>query len=174
MPAYENTSVPVAQSKASIEQLLRKYHVGDIRWTESATQEIFSVEFNYPIKRERVGTVRVPDARGRSVLRDKYEVRVVAGVRIQVPWPSDDREQRRRARVLYWHLKSKLEAVENGVVSFTEEFLPHIHIGGGRTVYEALAPLVQRKSEESGGDLSLAFGAVIDDGTKALDAGGAR
>lgn len=160
MSAYENTSVPVMQSKASIEAVLAKYHVTDIRWTQSVTDHIFVVEFNYPVKRQHDGGKYVK-VNGRSRWVDHYKVIAVAGVRISIQWPDDEREQRRRARVLYWHLKSKLEAVEAGVVSFTEEFLPHIHIGEGRTVYDALAPMVARRSEEAGGDLSIAFSAAL-------------
>ena len=170
-PAYNDTSVSVSQSKAHIEQLLAKSHVGDTRWTQSLTQEIFAVEFNYPVKRKYVGQESYQSPRGRTMWRDKYTVEVVAGVRLAIPWKGDERDQRRLARVLYWHLKSKLEAVEAGLTSFTEEFLPHIHIGQGRTVYDAIGPMVARKSEESGGDLSIAFGLVIEDAGLALPSG---
>lgn len=149
---YGDTSVSIAQSKANVEALLEKYGVVDVRWTQSGSSSVFAIEFNFPVKRTLVGKERVTPRKW----IDKYRVDLIAGVRLQIPWPANDREQRRLARVLYWHLKSKLEAVEAGLVAFEEEFLPHLHIGSGRTMYAALAPMLERARET--GDLSIGMG----------------
>jgi hypothetical protein len=41
-------------------------------------------------------------------------------------------------RVLYWYLKSKIEAIEMGLVDLEQEFLPQMLTQGGRTVYESV------------------------------------
>jgi hypothetical protein len=48
-------------------------------------------------------------------------------------------EERRVWRVLYWLLKSRMEAIDAGVETFAEAFLPHlVDPGTDRTVYEAM------------------------------------
>jgi hypothetical protein len=51
-------------------------------------------------------------------------------------------EERWRALLLI--VKAKLEAVDSGIVTFEQEFLPHIVMPGGHTVYEATAPAIER------------------------------
>ena len=45
-------------------------------------------------------------------------------------------EERRRWRSLALLLKAKLVAVEDGLVEFEEEFLPHVVLHDGQTVYQ--------------------------------------
>jgi hypothetical protein len=47
---------------------------------------------------------------------------------------------RQRWRALLLIIKAKLEAVEAGIVTLEAEFLAHILLGDGRTVYEQVAP----------------------------------
>lgn len=134
-PAYAGTRVGVPQSRSEIERLLEKRGVRDFRVTTSGS--LFALDFNWPLK----------DERGR--------VRTVLGVRIVAPWPQDDEKRRRQmARVLYWHLKSKLEAVEAGLLSFEEEFLPHLTLGrAGPRVWDDAKPMIEEAIRE-GKDLS--------------------
>lgn len=46
---------------------------------------------------------------------------------------------RQKWRALLLIVKAKLEAVESGIVTFEQEFLPHIIMPGGKTVYESVA-----------------------------------
>lgn len=132
--AYGTTKVPVAQSRTAIEALLEQRGVRDFRVTTSAA--VFALDFNWPLA----------DDRGR--------LRTVLGVRIVSPWPDDDKLRRRMARVLYWHLKSKLEAVEAGLISFEEEFLPHLTLGrAGPRVWDDAKPAIEDAIRE-GRDLS--------------------
>lgn len=129
MASYSDTKVPVAQSRSAIEDLLERRGVRDRRVTTTST--LFALDFNWP-------------------LRDKKgALRTVLGVRIVAPWPDDERERRRMARVLYWHLKSKLEAVESGLVAFEEEFLPHLTLGrAGPRVYDDFKPALEEAIRE--------------------------
>jgi hypothetical protein len=122
--AYESTRVPVPQSRREIEGLLEKRGVRDYRVTTSGA--LFALDFNWPLK----------DRRG--------QVRAILGVRLVSPWPDDDKQRRRMARVLYWHLKSKLETVEAGLLSFEEEFLPHLTLGrAGPRVWDDAKPAIE-------------------------------
>lgn len=148
--AYETTSVAVGRSRQMIEELLRKYGVSTTRFTTTAA--LFAVEFDFPVRRKAGYRVA---GNNRSV--PKYEVIRVLGVRIVAVWPIEEREQRRIARVLYWSIKSKLETVEAGVVSFEQEFLPHLTLGRGRTVWDEFAPRLEAATQR-GEDLSLGLG----------------
>lgn len=129
MPAYTDTKVPVAQSRHAIEELLEKRGVQDRRVTTTAA--LFALDFNWPLRDER------------------GKVRTVLGVRIVAPWPADERERRRMARVLFWHLKSKLEAVESGLLSFEEEFMPHLTLGrAGPRVWDDFKPRLEEAIRE--------------------------
>lgn len=122
---YGDTRVPVAQSRAAIEELLEKRAVTDRRITTTAT--LFALDFNWPL--------REPGRR---------EIRALLGVRIVAPWPADEKARRRMARVLFWHLKSKLEAVESGLLSFEEEFMPHLTLGrAGPRVWDDFKPRLE-------------------------------
>jgi hypothetical protein len=134
MPAYAETRVPIPQSRTAIEGLLEKRGVRDFRVTTTAS--LFALDFNWPLKDKRGG------------------LRTILGVRIVAPWPENERARRRMARVLYWHLKSKLEAVEAGLLSFEEEFLPHLTLGrAGPRVWDDARPAIEEAIKE-GRDLS--------------------
>ena len=51
---------------------------------------------------------------------------------------------RQKWRALALMVKAKLEAVSSGIVTFEQEFLPHIVLPGGATVYEHVAEGVER------------------------------
>lgn len=169
MSAYETTKVPVEQSKAMVEKLLRARGVTDTRFTQTAA--LVSVEFNWPM-RERTGEC---SGSGYSSSCGKWSKHMrhpifgnitgVLGVRIVAPWPSDAAEERRVMRVLYWHLKSKLETVEAGVLTFAEEFMPHLTLGRGRRVWDEFAPRLAA-SVAQGNDLSTDMESIT---TQSLD-----
>jgi hypothetical protein len=135
--AYADTKVPVAQTTRAIEDLLERRGVTDRRTTTTAA--LFALDFNWPLR----------DAKG--------ALRTILGVRMVAPWPNDERERRRMARVLYWHLKSKLEAVESGLLSFEEEFLPHLTLGrAGPRVWDDAKPAIEeaiKSGRELGHDM---------------------
>lgn len=54
---------------------------------------------------------------------------------------------RQRWRALALVVKAKLEAVESGFTSFDEEFLAHLVLPGGRSVYEHVAEQVEASLE---------------------------
>lgn len=50
---------------------------------------------------------------------------------------------RQKWRALLLVVKAKLEAVESGITTFEQEFLPHVVMPGGRTVAEEVLPQVE-------------------------------
>jgi len=118
--AYEDTSVSTDKSKAQIEKLLKKFNVKAIRFTGYPSYGI--LEF----VREVADKQFVP-----------YRLTVKPKVR---DWSHNtaselDRAERQVWRVVYWWLKSKLEAIEFGLVEFEQDFLPYMMLtdGQGRT-----------------------------------------
>jgi hypothetical protein len=172
--SYENTSVPVERSAAGIETLLRERGVTDTRVTRTASLAI--IEFNWPIreKKAKCNGTYYSNACGNNKKHPAhivYDVKHVLGVRMVAPWATDEREQRRIMRVLYWHLKTKLETVEAGVVTFAEEFMPHLTLGRGRRVWDEFAPRLAAavaRSEDMAIDLE---GATVDTIQRALPEG---
>ena len=56
-----------------------------------------------------------------------------------------ERETRRRWRCLLLAIKAKLEVVETGISTFEEEFLSHIVVEDGKTVYEKIQSMEGRR-----------------------------
>lgn len=85
-------------------------------------------------------------------------------VRFILPLPHEDaQDQRQRWRALALVIKAKLEAVESGITTLEEEFLPHIVTPGGQTFAEWAVP--QLRELKKGGQLpSTILG--IEDRTK--------
>lgn len=109
--AYEDTSVAAEKSKGQIEKLLKKFNVRAIRFTSYPSYAL--LEF----VREAGDKEFVP-----------YRLTVKPKVRDWARNTSSelDRAERQVWRVVYWWLKSKLEAIEFGLVEFEQDFLPYI------------------------------------------------
>jgi hypothetical protein len=118
-----DTSVPVDRSKQQIETLLARhgadgFHTG---WQSARGDDPGwdAIEFLWKQKTIRFRLTRPANLRSTAALEQK---------------------NRQRWRVLHLVIKAKLEAVEAGVMTFEEEFLPFIVTANGRTVFEVLQP----------------------------------
>ena len=111
LPSYANTTVPAGRSREVIEELLRRVGVDAFRWT--TINETEGIEFRWP----------------------RPEGSPIA-FRLLIHFESPS-QRAQMLRVLYWYLKSKIEAVEAGLVDMEQEFLPHMLMPSGQTVYEA-------------------------------------
>jgi hypothetical protein len=70
-------------------------------------------------------------------------------VRFILPLPNrSEQDQRQRWRALTLAIKAKLEAVESGITTFEEEFLPHIVMPTGQTVGEWAGPQLRDLKEQ--------------------------
>jgi len=114
---YRYTQVRVSASQESIRGLLAKHDTEATRFTFSG--EIAVVEF----------------------VRGKQPYRVTAnGLGI------DNQSDRQIWRVLYFWLKSKMEAIDFGLMEFETEFLPYAVISDGRkstTIADAVRPRLE-------------------------------
>jgi hypothetical protein len=110
----EGTKVPVGQSRAELERVLERY---------GAEAFMYGVDG------------------ARAVIQFRASGRLV---RFDLPLPKDnDQETRRRWRALVLVVKSKLEAVASGIVTFEEEFLAHIVLPDGSKVAEWMGPQIE-------------------------------
>lgn len=133
----EQTSVPSDRSRAEIERTLERYGATTFQygWTEGRAMIGFvmdgrQIRFLLPLPdRDSLDFTQTPTGRERSVTaaREAYEQAV-----------------RQRWRALALMVKAKLEAVDAGIVTFEEEFLPHTVLPSGRTVAEEVMPAVEQ------------------------------
>lgn len=141
MAAYDETKVGAARSQESIRNILKKYGVNRVQFTESWNNDhddCIGVEFIHAeskgLEITRVIHVRivgrpnpdhlVPSSRSRDPEKAKGEL--------------SEAERRRIFRVVFYYLKSKLEAIAEGLIDFEEGFLPHIVLSNGDTVWTQL------------------------------------
>lgn len=118
----EATKVPIERSRAEIERVLQKYGCDAFAFGWSQTGAM--VQFGY---------------KGRQVKLD-----------IDVPKGEDVREQRRarqRWRILLLLIKAQIEAVEIGLMSFEEAFLPWMLLENGSTVAQYMIPQLPAPKE---------------------------
>lgn len=126
-----NTNVDSSSSRAEIERTLVRYgaEAFSYGWDKGQAAIQFvkadrTIRFVLPMPDREAkefthtptrGTKRTP-----SAANDEYEKAV-----------------RQRWRALALMVKAKLEGVEAGIVTFEEEFMAHVVLPGGFTVYEA-------------------------------------
>lgn len=131
----EGTTVALETSQMEIKRTVVKHGAAGVVIGDDARTG-GGIEFEMRGRRLRF-VVRYPDP------RDK-EFTMLSAFRERTPAQAKARheaEVRRLWRVLLLTIKSKLESVENGLVSFDEEMLPHIVVPGtGATIGEMLVP----------------------------------
>jgi hypothetical protein len=123
-----NTSVSVEKSRAEIESTVRRYKADGFvsGWEGNRAMIQFRCEGRY-VK----FIMTLPDP------TDKRFTRSMRGVRSEnVAHAAWEQACRQKWRALALMIKAKLEAVESKIVSFEQEFLPHIMMPDKRTVYE--------------------------------------
>lgn len=141
-PYAKHTDVPVARSKAEIEQLLQRYGAEKFvsGWEAAGAVILFEaharrVKFYLPLPGAdafRTKEFKRPSGRG-MYTRDVSAAEAERAM---------DQEHRRRWRALALVIKAKLEAVQSGIAEFEDEFLAHIIVPGGQTIGEKLRPQI--------------------------------
>lgn len=113
MAYAERTKVPVTQSKAEIEKLVKKYGA-----------DAFAVM-------ERAGRVQIAfSLMGRNIL-------------FRMDLPEDAQQERSIWRAMMLTIKGKLESAERGIETFEEAFLANIVMPNGMTVSETTIPAIE-------------------------------
>ena len=111
---YDDTAVPVSKTQEAIKKLLASFQVTRTRFTSMPSGAL--LEFVRQVESDQLIPFRItisPKVRNRNAtLRD---------------W---EQAERQVWRVAFFWLKSKLEAIEFGLVEFEEEFLPYMLLSG--------------------------------------------
>jgi len=138
MSYAENTSVPVAKSRAEIERLLQKHKCSKFMAGVDNDVHRATVQFqahNRIVKFE----ISLPDPKDPKYRRIKnsYLQRTASGIEKVV-----EQEERTRWRALLLVIKAKLEAVESHIATFEDEFLAHVLLPNQQTVAEYIGPTI--------------------------------
>jgi len=161
MKYAQNTEVPPGESRDQITDLLRSWGVQGIRWSEDFSSHRVMLEFvwehmnvnfhariNVNLPTDDVLEKMAIHKRSKKVLPDKFErLKQTRG------W--------REHRVLYIFLKGAFEAIENGIITAEQLFLPWLVGRDGRTVGDVIAPRLPELMNESA--VALLPGAMEDD-----------
>lgn len=118
-PPYKDTKVPLERTKAEIEILLKMYGVKGIRWTTLEGQDDtleFLVESTVRgVKKQFAIAVKPP------MIPIKKRVRTSGG------WKNaETRNPNQEYRLLFYWIKSKIEAITWGLTTVEQEFLSQI------------------------------------------------
>ncbi|MFA5112662.1 MAG: hypothetical protein WC529_00015 [Candidatus Margulisiibacteriota bacterium] len=140
MKAYKTTTVNWAKSQTAIVKMLNQRGIYQTRFTNAENR--FAIEFlaKLPDQEKPVGVrilvpiiVNFPKTRSGNIEK-KYE-----------------QELNRLHRILFYHLKAKFVAIDNGLTEFMEEFMPHLIISDGRgnssTLGQVLLPQYKEQIE---------------------------
>ena len=132
----EKTEVSPERSKGEIERTLARYGAGQFAYGTGPRRAMVGfaidrwyVRFILPLPDPEEPTFRrTPTGRIRTREAAKREY---------------DQEIRRRWRALALTIKSKLETVQSGILTFEEEFLANIVLGDGQTVSQHVLPRIE-------------------------------
>lgn len=131
MPYY-STSVSVGKTKGEIDGLLYDYGVENKAWiTQDGTETlIFELTVQVGNMERKLAFKFQP-----TMIRVKYK-RKPAMLQRETSW-----------RLFYWHIKSKLEAIQYGLVSVEHELMANIITSGqladSRTVGDSMSELIE-------------------------------
>lgn len=137
MSAYaEGTTVTPERSQMEIATLIRKYGASSFGtgWADGSAFTTFvahgrTIRFVLGLPDDWHRFIKTP---GGKLRRQPEAEKAMEG------------EVRRRWRCLALAIKAKLEAVDTGIATFEEEFLPYTVMPDGRTVTEHVLPAVER------------------------------
>jgi hypothetical protein len=135
------TDVSVEQSRAEIETTVRKYGADSFisGWAEDKAMVQFRAHGRF------VKFIMTLPKREDKAFTEYTLGKHFAQVHQRAPdaaYKLYEQACRQRWRALLLLVKAKLEAVESGITEFEEEFLAHVVMPDGRTVYEmARAPI---------------------------------
>lgn len=133
----ENTTVDSQASKGEIERTLTRYGATSFSygWEQGRAAIGFVVE-----GRQVRFILPMPDRGSREFTHtpERGTPRKAAAAAAEY-----ERAVRQRWRALALVVKAKLEAVAAGIVTFEEEFLAHMVLPNGRSVYQEVSPAVE-------------------------------
>lgn len=142
MPTYaKETTVSVDKSKAEIQRTLARWGASAFMYAEDGDDVL--VAFKYSGLTVRLA-LPMPDRNDATILRTPVSKELRT---------KDTQEKvyqqaiKQRWRGLLLMLKAKLEAIELGIVTFDQEFLPYLVLPSGLTVTDQLMPQIYQALE---------------------------
>ena len=137
----DRTSVAVEKSKAQIEALVMR--LGAQEYATHNAPDLQAIGFRINNLRVRFDLPIVPVKdykryKHGNHYRDRTE---------RQAWDAWDQELRRRWRALLLVIKAKIEAIDTGITSFEQEFLPFIVLAGGKTIAETVIPQLEDRTK---------------------------
>lgn len=150
--AYETTSVPATQTQGDIRDTLTKHDCKQFRFSEQINDDGGSslmVEF---VKDDHLVRVAARAEGPDPEWLDEKAERARTKTRDQIAQEESAQEVRRMWRVVYWSLKTRMEAIEDGLETFVQAFLPHVvDPATGLTLWQRLRPHVDDGALSLGG-----------------------
>lgn len=161
--AYESTTVAVSKSQEQIRDILVKHGAERFSFGEQTGSPIpgvagsVGVEFVFENTMVRMhASLKAPDG---EEMADK-ERRSRTKTLEQVVVEAVQQEAMRVWRVLHWCIKTRMEAIEEGLETFEQSFLPHIvDPSTQQTVWSLLQESVEAGAMRIGGGGMKALGA---------------
>ena len=145
------TTVPISKSRDEIEKTLTRYGATAFAYGWDDDRGLASVQFAMQGRQVRL---MIPTPNMADAYRTPTGQRRSEGA----AQSAHEAAKRQRWRAMLLIVKAKLEAVESGIVSFEQEFLAHMVLPTGATVYEDLAAPVE-EAYLTGAVRPLAIGA---------------
>lgn len=138
MPTYASgTEVPVERSRTEIERTLARFGADQFGWVISPN----SAQVGFVARSRQIRfTLKMPDRDDPSITRTETNRPRTRDARNR----AYDQAVRSTWRNLVLVLKAKLAAVDAGILTFEEEFLPYTVVPGGQTVAEQALPAIER------------------------------
>lgn len=136
LPAYATTTVAVSKSQEELRVLLRRHGAESFQFGEGrrGDDRLAGVEFSHRGHRVvLLVPIKIPAAS--EMKRIERAARKKHGSLVPDEWA-----EQRTWRVIAWTLRARMVAVEEGVETFEQAFLPHIvNPATGKTIYTELA-----------------------------------
>lgn len=127
----ENTTVRADASRNEIERTLIRY--GATAFSYGWDGDKAAIQFIADERQIRF-ILPMPDRDSKEFTRTPTgKARIASAVEAEY-----EKAVRQRWRALALMVKAKLEGVAAGIVTFEEEFLPHVVLPSGQTVYESI------------------------------------
>lgn len=149
--AYESTSVGVGKSQDDIRKLLSKHGAERFSFSEGEYDGKWwvGVEFIHHNHLVRIAAAlkELDEPEVRAKLR-----RARTKTREDFMREHNEQEGKRIWRVIYWSLKSRMEAVEEGLETFEQAFLSHlVDPGTNQTLWNTIRPHIESGTLHIGG-----------------------
>ena len=137
-PYAAKTTVHSDTTRLEIERVLRRYGAQDFAYATS--QGLAMVGFTADDRQVRF-VLHLPDRANRDFTHTPSTRVPRSAAAADAAY---EQATRQKWRALLLLVKAKLEAVQSGIVTFEEEFLSHVVLPDGSTVFDQVAPTIER------------------------------